>query len=515
MSKETLVAPFKPQIAYDHRDGLARTPEQQQDHPLVEAAIEDALSRLPEHHSVEAEARIKRGIRNRLGPTLVENEIIQAQIFSPEYQSFAIDEIIPFLNGAKVGASPCPDGRINPYYSMGDPEVVVFHQRLAGIPETRPSTSSEEDTYVLSDPNITGSMIDSIDRRREKYPDVELVEELGLHLRSDIPTKGCGALKMMIARKQHPAFGMRFGGADHYYKDLGPGFHAFNNTAERILGVKATSFDISHDVYSQGLIFGLRDAIDGFDEEKTLRENLFDMHRHRRIVMTEELGDVFHDQIHKVDTQLYPEGDIIDPSDPHHLAANIMRIGRVAKAITMEAEQNGYAFLPHHLIKDATPTATRVLAYTLIRNTVFRQLAQIKAGHHSLLDHNERSIRIGSSGPINVDHVPFVLRTPSGTLREQDIQEAFALEGILREALEDIGVEAEDEAAIFVVTETYDQTMYSNDRVAKREHEIAYATAGNNAAMLRNRRREDVNNGAVVFLGALIGPDNTFTEITK
>jgi|GEM_PF-4336643 len=486
------------------------------DHPLVQDAIEDALSRLPVNHARETRNRVINGIRNRLGPAIIENSIIQEQLSSPQFQFYVSKEIIPFLNGAKVGASPCPDGRLNVYYTIGDPDVVVFHQRLAGEPETRPSTSSKGQEYVLGDPNIIGSMVDSIERRRETYgDDVELVEILGPHINSGEPLNGCGALKIRIGKTQHPSFGMRFGGIDTYYQNLGNGFYAFNHTAEKILGAKATTFDISHDIWSQGLVFGLRNMVQFF-KEKSLRENLLDKHEDGVIIMTEMLADEFHDRIEQKDTELNPNYGQVNPLDPHKLAENIMRIGRIAKELTLEEETSGYPLVKNKdLIANNTPTANRVLAYTLLRNVVFRQLAQIKTGGHNLLGHNERWVRIGASGPINVDHVPFILRTPSGVLRDQDIEEAFALEGILRDALEHIGVKPYDEAAVLMTTEEYDPNMYRDQRIAKREYEIAYSTAGNNAARIRNKRREDINNGVLVVLSALIDPDNNYSEIVK
>lgn len=482
--------------------------------PIAIAAIRDAFSRLSSSHTREAEGRIINGISNRFSPADQESRIITEQLRSGEYDEY-VQEITDYLEGAKVGAVLCPDGRINPYYAIGDPGVVVFHQRLAGIPETRPSTSEEGSVYVLNDPNIMGSMVSSMRKRKARFPKTELVELPGPHINSRTPVKGCGAEGIIISRNQLLQFGMRHGGIDRYYKDLGNGFFAFNTFAEKVLQVRATTFDLTHDLFSQGLIVGLRDAHQSFDPRRSLLENLTDLHGQRRIVMTEKLDPLFADQIRSVDKSMYPDHSRIDMQDSQAIANNIMRIGRIAKTITQEEEKKGFRFIPENITRDATPIAKRVLAYTLIRNIVARRLAELEPGIHPLMEHNEEWLRIGSEGPTNIDKVSFVLRTPSGSLRPDDIDAAFNLVGILRGALALKEVKPEDEAVIVVVGDTHDPSMYASPEIAEERKDILYSTVGNNAALLRNARRDDIENGAIVVIGALFGPDKTITEIVR
>lgn len=483
-------------------------------HPLVRAAISDALSRLPEKHSLEAESRIRRGIENRLGPAILESEIIGDQLSSPEYKNY-VAEMNEFFQGAKVGTVICPDGRINPYLSLGDPSVMAFHQRLAGIPEVRPSTSSAEG-YVLNDPNITGALVSSVRRGKKKNAGMELVEFLGPHINSDAPSHGCGALGIIVGKDQLIEIGMRFGAIDRYYRDLGNGFFAFNNAASSIkeLQVPSTTFDISHDAHSQGLIYGLRDVHKDFNANLSLRENLVNASNQGEIVMTEFLDHAFRDKIVEIDNTIYPEGGKVEPLDPTKLAENIMRIGRIAKEITKQEEEKGFQFIPRDLIEGKSDTAKRVLAYMLIRNVVYRTLSNIQPGNHALMEHNERWIRVGSSGPSNIGHVPFVLRT-QGSLRDGDIQEVFALESILRDSLKRIGVKPLDEATVIVVGATFDPSIYASRDIAQEQKDVTFSTVGNDAARIRNARPADIENGNRVVLGALFCSDRTITEIVR
>ncbi len=493
--------------------------EQFADKPdIVASATRDALSRLPEGNGHEARARILRGIENRFKPTVLESEEIADQLKTPEYLHYK-EEIAEFLDWARIGIIVCPDGRINPYLAISDPGVMVFHQRLAGKPEVRPS-SGTQGGMTLNDPNITGGLVTAVRKRREINPEVEMIEFIGPHIYSEEPEHGCGALKLQVSKNERSTTSMRFGGIERYYDELGAGFDAFNNAAtnNRELGVPSTTFDISHDIHSQGLIFGIRSTYPEFNPNKSLRENLVEQHREGKIVMTEFLDDTFKARIHDVAESMFgPDHEIANPLDSTRLAQNIMKIGRIAKAITLEEEARGFDFIPEDLIKDATPTAKRVLAYTLIRNVVYRRLADIRAGHHPLLKHNEETIRVGSGGPRNIDHVSFVIGAPNGQLRESDIDDVFALEdNILRGTLKsEKNVDPEKEAAIIVVGTTFDPSKYIDEETAQAERDIAFSTVGNNAARIRNMRPNDIRNGYRVVIGAFFGPDRTITEIVR
>ena len=484
---------------------------------LAQAALEDSYSRLPENPSPEAVARIEKAIRNRFTPAVEESQIIADQFNSPEYIEYT-NEIGEFLNWARIGTVFCPDGRKLPYLAFGDRRIMVFHQRLGGKPQVRPSSKGESDLTSLDDPNITGNLISAVRKRRKKNPQMELVEFLGPHFHSDEPEHGCGAMKLRISEKEQPSTGMRFGGVDVYYDDLAMGFYAFDNMARTVkdLQIPSTTFDLSHDVYSQGLVFGLRSAYSQLNPEKSFRENLLSMHSGGRLVMTERLDEAFKSRIHELALNMYGESHKIEnPLDPTRLAQNTMKIGRIAKAITQQEEENGFNFLPDNLVKDVTQTAKRVLAYTLIRNLVYRQLADIRPGNHPLLKHNEEWIRVGSNGPLNIDHVSFVLMTSGDELSEKDIEEIFALEGILRNNQADWGIKPNSEAALIVVGETFDPSIYASPEIAQNQKDVLYASIGNKAAKIRVARPNDIKFGNRVVLGAIFNPDRTIAEIVR
>jgi hypothetical protein len=481
-------------------------PERPERHPLVIAAIADALSRLPEDHSSAAEFRVVNGIEKRLAPAIMESEAIAKQINSPEYLE-EIEKTRDYLECAIVGAVVCPDGRIAPIFSLGAPKVMTLHQRLAAKPEVRPSTS-KKGAFTINDPDLTSSLVNSTEKKIEKSGEAELVQFMGVHINSEDPVHGCGAMGIEIGKTQLLESGMKFGGIEEYYKDLGEGFFAFNTAAETVLKIPAITFDIAHDIYSQGLIFGLRDAHERFDKSKSLRENLIELHHKKQVVMTELLDPVFRERILALD-----EGGI-DPFDYNLIANNLIRIEKTARALAQQEEKTGFSFIPEALVKDASPVAKRVLGYTLIRNIVYRTLAEVEAGNHPLIQHNERMELVGPVSLRNIASTPFVLRTPHGVLRQDDIDSVVALETILRGALRNIRVKPEEEATIIVVGETFNPALFvPESRQAQKN--VVHSTVGNEAARIRIQRQKDVDNGNTVVLAALFGPDKTFSEIVK
>lgn len=481
-------------------------------HPLVAAAITDALSRLPENHLKEAE-RVVRGIENRLAPAIMESEIIARQINSPEYRQ-EVAEMEDFFECAIVGDTICPDGRQDPIYTIGSPKTVVLHQRPAAKPETRPS-STKRGAMTLNDPNITASLWNAVKRTKARIGTAQLIQFGGVHINSEDPINGCGAMKAAISEKQNPADGMRFGGIARYYGDLGDGFFAFDTVAETVLEIPSRTFDLTHDIHSQGLITGLREAYVQIDTAKTLRENLTQMHQRGQIVMTEFLDPLFRERIRELYRDLFPEGTPINPIDYNQFAGNLIKIGKIARSLTREEEDRGFNFIPDHIIQDATPIARRVLAYTLIQNVAFRTLANIQPGNHPLLKHNERWMRVGSSGPLNIDNVSFALRTPHGSLDDEDMGAVFTLEDILKSALKHSGANLDEEATVIVVCDTFEPEKYATPEIAGQEREFTYSRVGNEAARIRNERKEDIANGRRVVLAALIGKDRTITEVVK
>jgi hypothetical protein len=494
--------------------------EQKAIESTVVGITEISMSRLGKDHPKQAEARLLTAIGNRVEPMIRETRESARQAENPLLQREVL-ETKEALECAVLGINECSDGRLLAAFSEANPDIVTTHQTPGGIPNTRHSTT-HEGAYTLDDSITQGAVAKDVRLTQDANKgDAELIQKSGIHIDSNNPLNGCGYVREEIEKRQRPESGMRFGGIEWYYEASGMAgerFFAFDTFA-KTLRIPATILDISHDIHPQSLVWGMRNAYHDFDRDKSLRENLFLMHDQGRIVMTERLDDAFAEKIHEMDAHFFGEADTINPFDYRKLAENLARIERAARTLTQEEEKTDFSsFLPKSLIRDFSPIAARVLAYTLLRNTVYRTLAEIKAGNHPLVKHNETSISVRvdkAKTPILVENVPLVVKT-QGDLTGGEIGNIFFLEDkVLRHALEGKGVSVGKEAAVITVSATSDSSIYMPGKAVGPRSEI-FSTVGNNVARIINARDEaDIKEGYRIVVGMLLGPNGVPIEIVK
>ena len=493
-----------------------REKDQLETRKLVAIAKQDALARLPENASEQARARIENAVTKRLTPYIEEGKVIGRQITTNEYKNFA-ESTKAFLN-VDIGAVGCSDGRIVAP-AIATPRIAHVHRRIQGMPETRKSTGRDK-AHVMEDPLISASIKNSIDQRRQAGKNPELVEFVGPHIFSADPGHGCGAAAAKVES-------MDYGAIKEYFDELGEGFYAFNKNAELARG-KGTTFDLTHDAYSQGLIFGLKNAYDNatqansemFDHSKSLRKNLINMHNNKQILMTELLRRELKDEIAQ---KAAKKGVFkLNLKNAEQFAHNYMTIGTIAREITEEHEKTGFSWIPDALKQDdvdlsisKSPNAIRALAYTAVQNCVYTELGNIQPSKHSLLRHPEQLIRVGNIGhAFNRNTIPFIQVTPTGILRDKDLEGVKALHGLATKFLPDQGINLEEEARVIIVTGEYDESMYTKPEFAMKEKCRVESIVMENAAMIRNALMTDrvesqsIREGRTVVIPTLHKPDS-------
>lgn len=470
-------------------------------HQLLVQASHDALSRI-KSLTPEVTGRIQTALERRFLPYAIENESIAKQLESPEYRKF-VKEIDAFLD-AKVGFGACPDGRVSPF-SLADPKVASIHRRLQGLPETRQSTT-EEHVWVLDDPDLAASIKTDMQEREEEGKSNELVEFVGPHIHSSHPAHGCGAcIGKLAAKGRTPELGMRYGGIAEYFEELGDGFNAFDNVV-KIAGGKGTTFDLTHDAYSQGFIVGLRNEYKNFNKNLSLRQNLELLAARKKILMTEKFDEIFTQNIIDESTKMGVEG-YIDVSDYEQFGKNAMLIGRIAKKITIQEEAKGYRWIPESIKDGKSQTAVRVLAYHAIRNTVYRVLGDIQPGQHMLQEHPEQLIRVGPIGSdYNIRNIAFVQSTPRGRLQSGDIEGVDKLYNLSYGILRKLGADLQREGRIILITGIYDSTHHASRKSARAELNEVESVVLNNAAWIRKKFAESIQTGEAIVIGCLFDP---------
>lgn len=478
---------------------------------LTDQAREDALQRVP--LNPEVQERVHNAIDRRFKPYIIESEVIAAQLISPEYQ----DEFVPKTNNflkALVGYIVCPDGRIL-VIQLGDPKVARVSRRLQGKPPTRPSTRGDHNQMVPNDPYLTSSITNELGERGKLFDVPEMVQNFGPHTDSVNPEEhGCGdRTGEMVSYGHTPEIGMRYGGIPEYFEALGDGFYAFDNTAKKA-GGRGTTFDVIQDTHSQGLIYGLRDAYQRFDPRLSLRENLELLAKNKIILMTEFLDQIFAERVIK-ETQKRGINTPINMADYYNFGTNAILIGTIARDLTKEEEANGFHWMPKSIKEDKTEIATRVAAYHAIRNSVYRVLGGIKPGHHNLIKHPEKLIRVGPIGAdFNVFNISFTESTVPGPFQESDIKAVEKLYGLSYGVFKHQGFDLRTEARIILVTGIFDPSIYADDEKAKTQLTLATHLVQNNAAWVRERYKKSILTGETVVISALHEPGTRrFTHI--
>lgn len=470
---------------------------------LTKNAIEDAISRLPHDHELAAETRIINGISRRLQPYIRESAEVTLQLKSPEHETH-LRNFASFANRAEAGAVVCSDGRNDPFATIAGPGEIKVDRRLAGLPDVRQSTSLPQ-RPVLNDPDLYANIVNALE---DKYMDIdrrELVEFVVAHIISTHPSHGCGDLTGQTRGVGHiPEIGMRLGGLREFRARINGGFSAFNNAAADV-GGRGTTFYSIIDHYAQGLIVAPYDVTDLIQKTLSLRQNLTELHDNRTLVMSEMLDETYYDAITELAGKMGQES--IDVRNYQNLVRNSILLGNIAIEIALMEEKQGFPNIPESLLtdSDASPTAVRLLQYVLVRNCSMRILSRLRKGNHPLMKHPEQFVRVGSSGAENnTQFVPFIQRTPAGPIRDDDIDGAIKLFGLLETTLVDQDVQLLEEGRVILVTGDFNRNDYATERIADQEHTRAKSNIANNAAAFRIRLGESIETGEVIVVGGSI-----------
>lgn len=486
--------------------------EMTQAHPLVQQAIEDSLSRLnPRFRNRDAEARVIDGITYALAPYTEESEYIARERNSRLHQAY-LGEVIAFNPNALEGAIACPDGRNDMGYILGGPGEIKIDRRIGAIPEIRKST--QEDEVVIDDPDLSSNIETAIAEKTITADKPELIEYVMPHIISTHPDHGCGYLKGETQEEGFaPGLGMTHGGIEEYIARVSSPLDshhrldlrwetAFANNARRA-GAKGTTFLAIADHYSQGLILAPFDIAEKIDPNKSLRANLEALHESGDILMTEALDGAIHQRVLDLAASMGQVGNI-DYRNYKNLIANTMLIGRVAMEITVDMEKNGFSFLPPSIIKDASATALKALAFRAIRNSTFRILSGLTKGNHPHMRHPERFVRAGSSGAeYNSQYVPFVQRTTEGRFEESDVKRVKKLYDLLTATLLERGTNLEQNGRVITITGEVNPQHFKNAQIAERYIRAEKAFIAHNASIFRDKYERSIASGQTIVIGVL------------
>ncbi len=468
---------------------------------LVHIAKEVALPRVD---SPAARDRVETALEGPFRQYTLEAEVIASDLTSPEYEAF-VERTTTYLRHTRIGWIACPDGRIIGL-AMGPARVSSGYRKLRGLPRTRLSSKTNEPLPI--NPVLNASINAAFQQREREHLPKLLIEFIGPHIYSPHPDHGCGATASKLS-----GFGsglpvtaqtMWDGGLGEYFQEAEETgvFQAFNNVARRA-GGDGVTFDLTHDIETQGLIWGLRHAHRDFDPSVTLRKNLLELADQHAIVMTELLAERWRPHIvgmiQKLDTTFSPS----HPKNMRDFAefGNLsMLIGTVTLELTEQLEKEGFSFLPAKLQSETSPDAIRVLAYHLVWNTVYQIVGGIKHGHHELVHHPERVLRAGPIGAdFNVATIPFILGTAE-KMGNADVADAFALYGLMGRFLPEQGVDLEKEARVVMTTAAFNPDIYKNENAAESDRQLALTYALENASMMRNALKGAEQAGYTVIL---------------
>lgn len=467
---------------------------------FVDAAKKDAFERT--NGTPDAIKRAETAIENRFRPYVIENLILADQISTPEFEEM-LEATDDYLEG-RVAAVQCDDGRITAA-QIGDPRLISVGKRLKGMPEVRLS-GKNNGQMVIRDSDINTSIKQYIDRQgRKGNADSHITELIGPHIFSTHPLHGCGKRMAEIAASGGtPEVEMWDGGINNYFDELDDAkFEAFNNRI-RDLGGKGTTFDMVHDAYSQGLIFGLREARHNFDRGLSLRDNLETLSANGEILMTEKLDDVFQGMILARAKEMGANA-LLDLDNIYEFGRNAILIGTIARELTKAEEATGFEWIPEHLKRDTDPRAVRALGYVAMRNSVRRILGNIVPGEHNLVDHTEQSIAIGPiRGDYNKNTIPFIHHIRSGGVDQDELNNVQALLGLLKNSLGNYHqADPREEGRLVMTTGVFKRNIYATEEDAAEEFEDVYSVVGEDAAKIRERFSESVKNGEIVVLGCI------------
>lgn len=450
--------------------------------------------------------RLVNALNNSFRPYLEENLSLADQISSSKFTKFS-EKVEKFLD-TSAGFIFCVDGRIH-VLAFGVPRAEEFTRRPSGMPLTRTSTeySHQEEEPVLNDPDLAAAINIKAQERRKTGRKTNLVEFITYHIHSKHPDHGCGAeIELALQQGHSIEVGMRHGRIKEWFKRLGNNFESFNVNAKRAKG-EGTTFDIVHDAYTDGLIFGLREAADDFDPSMTLEENLLQKAAEGKILMTELLDESFGAAIFEEASKL---GKVrLDLKDPNQFSENVITIGEIAMKLTKDAEERGFNIIPDTIRKDKPNYAKRALVFTAFFNTVYRMLGRIEKGKNELEEHPEKLVSIGPIGAlVNRTSIAFQHIIPAGELHHEDVETAqflHRLNGKVAKELAEkgLGLDLTQQGRIIVVTGKFNPDIYIDEKTKLRELEKIKSTVKNNAAKLRCIFEPSVRTGETIIFAVI------------
>lgn len=557
-------------------------------------AKNEELPRIDASEGKEATERVINGLEKRFVPWVVENEKISEQIYSEKYQTYMgyvsrfiktdvggaqcsdgriyngaiFDPLVAVLDkrpqgmfatkiSGKDGSYVLKDHSIpsaisshvktfdikrsNEQVEEKFEQMEVFGNKITDINSIIKAALREErtqDDFAFSPSVINPKEEDFHTRDKKQTP--QIVEFPGPHIDSVHPLHGCGAATAKGTQDGTPADeAMKLGGIDLYFDELQDGFFAFDNNVRKA-GGKGATFDTIHDSHSQGLIFGARQAylngwLDSVDSPEALRPTMEKLHFEGKLLMTELLDKQLNSKMERVKTKLHEGLDIpqeLDLTNLDNYADNMILTGLIAKGITenYEDEDPNFSWIPEHIKDEKTQEATRTLAYTAIRNSVYRNLNNIVPGEHDLVDHPEQVVRAGSTGAAyNVNTKGFIHVTPQGRFREKDRAEIDKLKGLARKFMpqlpDDLKADFQKEALVIITTGKFDKEIYESDNdedekkklkkaLSKiKDFEAEASTVRGNASDLRDIYSNEVKSGKVVVVGVMFNGKREITHV--
>lgn len=452
-----------------------------------------------------AKKRIKRAIANRFKPYILEAEIIAAQLSTEEYKNFR-EETSNFL-AALVNVVACPDGRIN-LLSLTDPSVASVYRVPRGQLPTRLSTGKRQ-VPIPANTQLRATIWTKLKRLQKKTGKIQrLVNLMGPHINSADPIHGCGGAAEDLSGEGSgmPAVlaTSHFAGAHNYFRILQASgeFWSVDNFVA-IAGCVGTTVDYTHDLYSQGVIIGLGQSWRYLKKSKQFRQNLLQLHKDKKLVMSEILVKSYKKAIIKEAGKIDPrltKGKLVDYRHPSHFAYNAMLIGKIAQQLTSKETKNGYKLLPSYMINKFDETALRVVTYHLLRNVAYLVLGNITPGKHWLIHHPEQLLRVGPIGAdFNVKTIAFIETTPP-TFSVLDTRTAFVLYRLMEKFLPSQDVDLQKEARIIMVTAGFNHSIYASDEATDAEYDKVKTQVIDNAAHLKISVKRAVLEGATVVI---------------
>ncbi len=464
---------------------------------------------------VDARRRIEKAGREIVLPGLAEAMTIAHQVANPEYrgngegQGF-IPGMAAFLNYTDQRGRICADLRGSlPAY--GAYPLLYLMTRSAGAdPNTVPART--QSGFRLGDIDYRAGIKTSVrDRNAQGQLTPEFVYYTGPHFDSINPTtNSCAANAATIQGAGGLArIDMVHGGIAEWFGNVGSRFFAHDDEVREQGGI-STTFDISLDTHDQSLIAGLRENHKYIDPRRDLASNLQMLARHGLILTSNQILDMFGEDIMQIANELGVQGGL-DIFDYTRYSFNMQTIGTIARHITEREERiNNFDWIPPHLVIDQSssqrvdPDAARAFAFSMISNATYRKITGVGSGDTNPLKHHpETMLRVGPTGAdYNVQTVALIQGTPGGELQQQDIARVQTLSTVLTDNLDHLGFGAEETARVIRVTGMVDLEV-TDEKARTADLDRALATVERNLEILAPQFENGIKNGSVLMFGTI------------